>query len=635
MSKLLLRLSVALLILVVLVGALWGWREHTLKRLSEKTQAELATAWENGDLAKARILAGHLEDPEQQYAWGQKLLEAEAAKAVERNDAAALRQIISQNPQRSLTEDEALLLARAAMHERDARTYESMTASWRDRQSQPAQWVFLEAAALTIQGQAAEAKAVLEAQKFQGRDESNRLLRLALLSTDQPLVSMELVNEAIAVAPEHADALSFRAQILERLRRWPEARADYVRAVALDSTSPLFWDQLAGFYQRRQQYLDAVQTWQDGYEKTGVAEFWLKAWFWKKVTGYGESMSPPPEHGFYAEFAGYLNRLEPGLWWDEATFSSVAFASRILEQRQETFWLRLLQWLQDDQDAEAMRLLSSDPFARKSWAPWLKDALRTILLWRAEQIPLNAGSLSSGEERHQFYGLLARLGDVQEPYPAMKHLLESRNAWAAAFLAEGWLAAAIQFDQPDGAALPGWYDYGQVQARRLVETNTAALERLPRILNSDEIPLLAVEIYLAEGQLAKAESSLVALAGEEGAVAERAAWLLAQLLYESNRLDELRVLLSENAALASSLAGQQLQARLALLDGRFQEAVGIYETIADESFEAKVFLSRLAFQQKQWERARELTEQLIALQPDEPIFYRNLRAINEAEGLQP
>ena len=77
---------------------------------------------------------------------------------------------------------------------------------------------------------------------------------------------------------------------------------------------------------------------------------------------------------------------------------------------------------------------------------------------------------------------------------------------------------------------------------------------------------------------------------------------------------------------------EELLARLALAEGKTQDAEHIYRGIVGSSVEAKTWFARQAFSQRQWKRARQLTNELLELIPDSAQLRENLLAIDKAEG---
>ncbi len=78
----------------------------------------------------------------------------------------------------------------------------------------------------------------------------------------------------------------------------------------------------------------------------------------------------------------YLINLEPGEFWNQREFNHLSNANKYLKNQQETFWLKLLHALKNQQEKEALNLLKYNPFTTKSWFPELEIALKRILIYR-------------------------------------------------------------------------------------------------------------------------------------------------------------------------------------------------------------------------------------------------------------
>jgi len=628
MPKWTLRAAPVLFLLVLAGGGFWVWRAQTLERMREETDIQLDAAWKNQDFARVRLLAEHLPNEERRDIWLSQVEEAQIAQAISQNDAFTIRELRAGQPSPASNEAEALLLARAALHEQDRESFESIWATWSQHGEHTQAWLFLEVDALILENDLEAARELMLNHAFTGQAKSNRQLRLALVSSNDPRETLRRIDEAVSAAPDNPDALAFRGQVLESLGEFPGAQADYVRAVLLKPESALFWDQLGGFFHRRQQYALAVDTWEDGFARTEVTEFWIKAWFWQRVSGQGSPVSAPPDTGPFAEYAQYLASIPSGTWWQPDTFASLPYASRILEQRQETFWLRLLQALADEDLTTAQALLRSDPFANRSWAPRLKQAIKLLIRWQRGESDATPAKLMPRADDHQFFRLLA---DANEPTEALHFTRAGLDAWAAAFLANGWLAAAFEFDEISEDQ-PAWYTYGQVQARRQLVSIDRALQRLDSTQNDATLNLLEAELQWAQGNKDAATSRWKELLHNKNEAGRRAGLMLATFYASEGRWTDLAQLATDHPAWTETLRGKEIQARAAVAQGDAETALEIYQSIADESTEAKVFLARLAFQQKDWPRARALTEQLILQNPNEPAFYQNLAAIQQAES---
>ena len=141
------------------------------------------------------------------------------------------------------------------------------------------------------------------------------------------------------------------------------------------------------------------------------------------------------------------------------------------------------------------------------------------------------------------------------------------------------------------------------------------------------------ELYIAAGENDKGLQTLESISSEEDAAGYRAAWLLTMAYLERNELQQAEAFLQVHKTLQESLEGKAIAARIAWAKNDLETAERIYQSIVDQSFEAKIFFARQAFQQKDWESARRYTEEAMTIQPNEPLLYKNLEKINEAEKL--
>ncbi|MGE9294535.1 MAG: tetratricopeptide repeat protein [Puniceicoccales bacterium] len=624
-----------MVIIALVTAALVAWRAHTLEQLESRNAAALEQAIEENNFPRAREALARLSDETAREQARDKINEAELAFAVDRHDAPSVRRLADEKPALvENNEDAHLLLARAAMHADDEGTYDEQLA--KATPGTPAE-ILLRVDKHLRTGETDEARELLEGNSFTATDEANRLIRLAMLNARNPARARELLTAAILADRAYPEPYAFRGQLFEAMGDWQRARADYTAALVAAPDKPLFWDQLAEFYRRRQSYPQAVDTWVQGYERTGTAEFWIKAWFWQKLTGLGEALPLPPEDGPWAGYATYLNSLPADTYWNSDTFATLPYASRIQARRQESYWLRLLAALQQDDATTAREMLDGDPFAKRSWAPKLKELLLAILKWREER-PYTLPPASDPEARHQFYTQMETLsGTSAEDTPReLGALLSSPAAWSAAALTEGWLGVATTFSQ--GQPLdhfPDWYRYGLAVAF----TQTGAPERglavLESATRSPQSDCLLGELLIRDGQTDKAEAILRPLAAQEDATGLRAAWLVALLLTDQQQLSAAAAWIDAHPAFSASATGQELLARIALLQGNADRALEIYNGIQQNSLEAKVYLSKVAYAREDWQRARELTRELISAMPDEPAFWRNLQAIDKADQTTP
>jgi hypothetical protein len=508
--------------------------------------------------------------------------------------------------------------------------------SWRGRETDESAWLALDADVLLSAGKEDEARQLLESRTFSGAADCGRLCRLAVLSVRRdPDAAWRLLTKAFDANPCDGEVRCFRAQMLEALGRYGEARVEYVAAYLAEPKDVFLRDQLAEFYRRRGDYGLALDTWLA--PAVPVSDLvCVKARFWARVARPARQMFPEPvPSGEARPLAEYLQGLKPGEFWDAEAYRSVRGGSRYLRSRQETYWLRLIADLKAGRESEAAALLRENPFRRASWSPRLEHAVTCILAVRRGEaaLPLPPDMGKDEPAPHSFLHQIAELACGRIDPGEVEPFLRSEEAFAAAFLAAGWTEAALALHRLDviPAEYPDWLAYGLAQSLRENRGAAAALDFVTRQPASDPLSLLGAELRIARGQVEDGLRELTRLARRDSDVGYRASWLLCVAALDRRRPEEVQALLRAQPRLADSVTGKELLARCALLRGDAAAAERLYSEVAGRSVEARAYLARVAFARKEWARARELTLQLLGEMPDELQLRANLEAIDRAE----
>jgi hypothetical protein len=95
----------------------------------------------------------------------------------------------------------------------------------------------------------------------------------------------------------------------------------------------------------------------------------------------------------------------------------------------------------------------------------------------------------------------------------------------------------------------------------------------------------------------------------------RAAWLISLIHIDRGQYTEAKAIIEGQPKLADNVTGKETLARIALLEGNNELANKLYLAIEKVSPEAKSYLARKAFIEKDWKTARELTEDLLRQYP--------------------
>lgn len=201
------------------------------------------------------------------------------------------------------------------------------------------------------------------------------------------------------------------------------------------------------------------------------------------------------------------------------------------------------------------------------------------------------------------------------------------------FAVNGWLRAGLDL-LPEGglASAPGWAEYTMAESAQLCGDPA----RMNDILATSASDLPALQILKAQSAWSRnraeeGKNLLEPLLGNPDA-GYRAAWLLGLYYLERGELDDVRRVISRQPDFASSVAGQELLARVHLVLKEEEQAVAIYRKLGDTSDEGRLYLAHLAYTEKNWDEAEALTRSLINSHPNEPQFSRNLESINKARS---
>jgi hypothetical protein len=554
-------------------------------------------------------------------------------------------------------EEAVLLVASGLLAQRKLDDYHILKDKWADRATKEPEWFNLDADALIVEGKQEEALAHLNSKEFEGPQDTGRLVRLSLIhARDNLAESWNTLNKALAKDPKNTDVTTYRAQILEAIHKPALARIEYLSAIQKDPNNADLVYQLGEFYRRNNHYPLAIDTWRQGLPLANSNELWLKALFWSRMTSpmNPEPTVEPPKTGELAPLISYIYHLPKGMFWDDALFEKVPDNSRYLRTRQETFWLRLSQALMDDDEAHAAELLDFNTFHASSWSPNLQNALQQILAYRRYGI-LHIDEVASSQNLidkeevdpgqgpvvHQFFKALKTLaaaspaGLPAENVPDdMRSLLTSKYAFPSALLAAGWLEAALVWPLP--AALPKdfpeWVAFAYTQALRYNRSPLEALNFATKQKASPPLSLLIGELMIATGSPDAGLEQLQPLAKLKSDIGTRSAWLISLIEIERKQYDKARKTIQSHPLLAKNLIGKEAMARIALKQGNIAQADELYGALEKDSLEAKFYLARRAYAEKQWDRALKLTEQLIVEFPDNPELHKDLQKLRELKA---
>jgi hypothetical protein len=633
-------------LLVIVAGALAVWGFTSIRNLIKTARNEQAFQEAKSFLVDNRpakafeiIRMRDRSIPDKKEKW----LHLEIETLNKLGNIGRLGSLFERHPEAFIQHEEAsMMIARSLLATGDMKAYAALRQSWESRKTRPELWFAIDVDALIMQGDAAGALKMLQSRSFEGEADAARLCRLALLTAGKNLQEAWLyLEQAFLVAPKNPDVRSFRAQILERMGKQQMARVEYVAAHLAAPGNPLYRDQLAEFYRRYGQLGLAVQTWSSGLDERSADFIRLKAIFWSKVATPAPISRTDPSNisGELGSFVIYLQDLPDGRFWDDALFKkNVTDRQTVLEQRQEAYWLRVLQALKNGEEKQAYDLILSHPFKKTSWNPDIENGLEQVLAYRLGQTQpidakdfLPAGRSNTG--RHQLFDQLGNMAKTGKPAPDLHKLLLSKEAFAAVFMAGGWMEAALNLNGTEFLTndLPDWVAYGMTQSMRFTRGTKEALAFARKQRQTPVMDLLTAELLLASGEPEAGMARLDTLAGMDSGIGYRAAWLLTLAHLDRKAIDKALTTLDRQPGLRDSITGKEIQARIMLSEGKKNQAREIYTSLASQSTEAQAYLAKLAYQEKDWKTARTLTMALLKAFPDNMQLRANLNAISKAE----
>lgn len=531
--------------------------------------------------------------------------------------------------------------------------YSDLRAKWKGREKQPEMWFVLDSDRMLLDGNRIEAVELLKSKSFEGKADTGRLVRLGLLNLiGDPQAAWKYFSEAIEKDPTNSDLYIYRAKLLEAANKPALALQEYGVALQMNPRSLYLRDQASEFFIRNRQYGQALELWADSLAAPSSDLIWFKALFWNKVLipiHFDWSKHTPPE-GSLEPLVEYMLGLKDGQFWNDTKFEKIPDGQRFLRTQPATLWLRLLSALKNGKENDALQLIEYDPFQRDGLQPELELAIARVLMYRKNgtfklgnlEDPLKAAILAKGIMQStpdlftQLNNIAAQpLKHNEKPQvPAdLDALLKSNDAFAAIFLAAGWMEAALSLNTSRviSDSYPDWYGHDLAQAIKINRGNEAAMEFLTSQKSTPAIQLLIGEMMIADKNIEAALEQLQTVSKDHSKYGYRASWLMSLIYIDKKDYVKAKKAIDDQPKLQSNTLGQETLARIALLEGKDDLAMQIYNRIEATSPEARSFLARKAYQAQDWPRARALTQQLLVDYPNNPTIRSNMQSILENE----
>ncbi|HYE06762.1 MAG TPA: tetratricopeptide repeat protein [Planctomycetota bacterium] len=533
-----------------------------------------------------------------------------------------MAQLYERVPQLVLeNEDASARLARLLLAAKEFEQFETVRAAWRGRETNAGWWLAVDVDEAVRRGRREDALRILKERVLPGRDDSQRLLSLAMLHGDQdPTAALAYLDQALAADPENPEVRAVRAMQLEGAGEFERARVELVAAQMADADNPIYADLLAEYHRRRGDLIRMVRTLATSQHAFWPESYRLKLGFWSRVAHPHGQPLLEADPGELKDLLGFIERLPPGAFWDERGFLAVRGADAYLRARQETWWLRILHAIKEDRGRDALDLIASSTFRDQCWQPDLLSALEQTLRLRLNNErspPTFVPRVTPTAPRHPLLAHLDHLAEIREPDAALDALLTGPRAWAALCLVSGWNEAGLAL-MPDLAAQPAdtppWLNAAVCNALRWNRSFDAALDYARVQPQTPALAIQQAEMLIALKRHAEAIPLLEPLVADSES-GMTAAWILTSLALEARDADRADVILARSPAFAASLRGRELTARTAVVRDRNEDADRLYGAIAEQSAEGALWMLHRARGRKDEEASLRWMKVLIALQP--------------------
>lgn len=664
MRKIIISSAIVLTLAILLAYFYWprpveesSYRPET--ESSEYERAKELLEKTNAPSAALNIILKHDKELQKKTEMGSKWRDIYIKANTEKKNVTPLIYLYQYFPESfKNNENAALLIGNALILSGNTKDFDVVRKQWEDDAQSSWQWKLLDADKLILQGKKQEASDYLKTQKFDGKVDVNRFIKLALLNVyDHPGEAWDYLNQAYQIDPTNPLVHSYRGKLLEVVGKDSQALNEYIIALQLNPKNILAIDQLGEFYIRQGEYQKALKIWETGLAPPSRDFLWLKTIFWGKVTTplkFDWKKESAPD-GLLKPLITYYLDLKPDQFWDAAAFARLPSTAMYLNNVQSIFWLRLLQALKDDKEEAALNLIKYNPLANISWDSDLEKGLTNIINYRQslnltkekeENIPPEfvdkkpSTSLESPEGHpslsfrhpHPFFKQLENLQSETMPED-IKALLSSKEAFSALFLAANWYEAALQLENLSEVPedFPAWYAYGLTEAIRTNRGNDQALEFAAKQKPTPELNTLIGEILITSGKLDAGLQKLEPIAKENSPIGARAALLSSLAYLDQGNYNRAKEIVISNPAIENDVKGQEILARISLKQQDDEQAERIYRSIIEQSTEAKSYFARKAYLNKDYSTAKKLTESLLQTDPANPILRDNYEKIVQEE----
>lgn len=606
----------------------YWFESQTDREVQDYKKAQTALAKDDYEEVFALAIP-YAAEMDQQTPAGQRWLNLLIRTAEQSKNMPRLVLLYEYNPQVFTSHEKASLLAANGYLVASApESYDSIRSLWLGREGLPTDWYLLDVDRMLQEGKRSEALDMLRSKRFEsGKADARRSIRLAaLVVMEDPKHAWEALKDAEQKDPTNSDVYLYKGRLLQSINRHDLAINEYLDAVKYSPQNPHLWELLGDQYLAIGQNKEAIDAYRAGLNKGNSTSLWLKTYFWTKVA-YPKNLSwstipiPPSDKEPLLEY--YL-QLPEARYWGIAGAHPLVQENRYISSEPTAFWLRLLGDLQDKNFAHATVLLEQQNSQAFSWQPSLFEGLRTIAALQKEKPAFTPNA------DPQAGNFLDFLNKPMHTWPQWVYdLAQTKDAYPIALIEAGWLNSGLQLlstgplpdSRPDALVVEIMEAYQTLdgQPKRAIAYG----------LNQKRtggLTLTLAQLYYDNLQTKEA-INLLRKVPEDNPFALQVQEKLLHLYLSENEWEEAKRLVEKSPNLEKTVQGKEVLAKQALEEGDISLAAKLYSSIVEQSADAKGFLARKAFNDKDYTRAKLLTEQLIQLYPESVVLKENLKKI--------
>ncbi|MFV0341129.1 MAG: hypothetical protein ACK5MA_10990 [Parachlamydiaceae bacterium] len=526
-----------------------------------------------------------------------------------------------------------LKIAAYYLQKDDFLSFDKIKSDFKSQPKSSPQWDLLTADALALQGQSDKARTLLESLRLQGAQETERLLRLALLAENEhPKYAFDKLTEALKNSPQNSDLHYYRAKLLQNSGHEELAQKEIEQALRLSPETPFYREELIDGYIEKGQWQQAYNALQSFYLPPSSGKIWLSALFLDKAykpfpTHFDNR--PIPEDQF-TPLLRYLLTVGRDNYWNYILAAQQPAIDHLANQTTKALWLKLLNDLNIGHEKDSLHLLEAHP-EMAALHPQLYEGLKQTLAFRLRtpSAPIYAQKPTE-QKPHPLFTQLHSTPYSKE----LEKLLVSDEAFTAVLLAAGWNEAAIREHKLTSlpAEFPKWVAFSLTQALNENRGPEAALQFAYAQSETPQLSLLIGTLELKAHHKEKGIAILRALASKTNDVGVKAAKTLTDYLVSNKDWNAAYAAVTANDPFTNSLEGKERLAKIQLNRGKTEEAQALYQSILDQSSEAKSYYAALYFKQKNYQQALLLTRDLLKQFPYREDLKEQLALIEKAKS---